>query len=335
MQQPHQSCDSAAVDVTALSTRRDHTVDHATVLSIIQQCRRWCDGTVGMMQQHSSSSNSAFVDVLAPSTCCDSGVDYATVLLTWCDSTVDHATVPLLMWGHCWHDVTALLIMQQCHSWCEGTVDMMWQHCWSCNSAIVDVSVLSTWCDSGVNHATVLTVLCWYNSTVDHATVPSLMCRRRQCDATVVLIMQQCCWHDVTALLIIWQHCRSFDSDVAAMTIIWQCCCWCDGTVDVIWQHCRSCNSALVNVMALLTWCDSTIDHEITVPLLMCWRRQCDSTVLLPVDHGEVLLLMRRHCWRDAIALLIMLWHDWQHCHLINSSTVTCSTAITKDSLVT
>ncbi len=83
-------------------------------------------------------------------------------------------------------------------------------------------------------------------------------------------------------------------------------------------QRCRSCNSAVVAVLVLLTWCDSTVDH-VTVPLLM-WRHcRSDTTALLimqqcrcwcvgPVD------IMQQHCWSWYSAVVdvtaLSMWCD-------------------------
>jgi hypothetical protein len=187
MQQHCRSCDSSAVDVTALST--------------------WCGSTVDMMRQHYQrdvtalsitwqrcrSFDSAVVDVTALSMWCDSAVDVMWQHCRSCDSAVDHATVPSLMWQHCWHDATAL------STWCDSAVDhatvpsLMWQH------RQRDVTVLS---------------IMWQccrscGSAVDRATVPSVMWQHCQRDARVLLIMWQCRrWCEGTVNMI-QQHCQS------------------------------------------------------------------------------------------------------------------------------
>ncbi len=292
-------------------------VDHATALSIMQQCHHSCVSAVDVMRQRRRSCNSAVVDV--------------TALLTWCDSAVDH--------------VTALSIMRQCRLWCDSTVDMMrqlcwrdatalaivWQRCHSCDSAIIDVTALSTWCDSAVDHVTALSIM-W-------------QCRR-WCDSTVDM-MRQLCRRDATALAIVWQRCHSCDSaniDVRVLSTWWdsavddetallmmrQCCQSCDSAVDhatvpllmwqhctrdatalsIMWQRCRSCDSAVVDVTALSTGCDSIVDVMrqccqscdsaiVDVTALLTW---CDSVV----EHVTVLSLMWRRCQHDATALSII-----------------------------
>jgi hypothetical protein len=130
-----------------------------------------------------------------------------------------------------------------------------------------------------------------------------------------------------------------------------QCCCWCDSAVDVMQQHCWSCDSAVVDVTALLImrqfcgWCNGAVHmmwqchgwRRAAVDMMWqhCWScisAVVDATVLptscnSTVDHATVPSLMWRHCWCDARALSIMLSHDWQRCHVIGS-TVTCTTAM-------
>ncbi len=117
MQQHHQSCDRAIVDVSMLLTGSNSAVDPATVLSLMCQ-RCWRDVTaLSIMQQHCWSCKSAIVAVRA--------------LSTWCDSAVNHVTVLFLMCRRCWRDAIAL------STWCDSAVDpvtvvlsMMCRHCW-------------------------------------------------------------------------------------------------------------------------------------------------------------------------------------------------------------
>jgi hypothetical protein len=189
--------------------------------SILVHCRlrHSTINAVNLMWQRCQSRYSAVVDV--------------TVLLAWCDSAANHATVPSWMWWCCQPDTTALSIMQQCHSWCDGAVGLMQQRCQSCDSVVTDVMVLSMWCDSGVHHALMpfvdVTVLSmWCDSAVHHATLP--------------LLMRRCCQPDATGLSIIWQCCQ------LDMTMLW------------IMQQCRCSCDSVVNQMHT----DSAVDHVVT-----------------------------------------------------------------------
>ncbi len=168
------SCDSAIIDVTALSTWCDWAVDLVTALST------WCDSAVdhvtalSIMWQHCPSRDSAIVDVMALSTWCNIAVNHATVLsydwqcchitstvpshqqrhccminsaVTWLSALWHHATVLLLMCRCCPRDATALSIMQQCRRWCE-TLSM--SHNSTVNHAVRWSTALS--CDCQHSH---------------------------------------------------------------------------------------------------------------------------------------------------------------------------------------
>jgi hypothetical protein len=205
-----QSCDSAVVICW-------HCWRDVTALSIMRQCCWSCDsasdGTVNMMWQRCWSSNSDILDVLA--------------LLTWCDSAVDHATVLLLLRWRRRRDVTVLSIMQQCHCWCVGAVDVTQQRSWSCISA------------------------------VNHVTVPLLMWQHCWHDVTALLIRQQCHRCRVRVVNMLWQCCQSRGRAVLDVLT------WRDNAVN----HATALliiRQSIKDVTALSTWCDSTVNHAVT-----------------------------------------------------------------------
>ncbi len=104
----------------------------------MQQCPRWCDSTVDVIQLHCQS--------------CDSAVDHVTALSHHVDSAVTWTTALSHERRHC-H------MIRQCCRWCDG--------------AVVHVSVLSTWYDSSVNHETVSSLM-WQHCQC-HATALSIM----------------------------------------------------------------------------------------------------------------------------------------------------------------
>ncbi len=165
---------------------------------------------------------------------------------------------------------------------------------WLCWSALSIIQKCCRSCGSAVVHASALS---------HEAKALSIMWQRcRSCDSAVDHVSALS--YDAKALSIMWQHCRSCDSTVdhlTALSIMWQHCRSCDRTVDVMQQSCWSCNSAVIDVTALLTWCDSIVDH-----------RSCDSAV----DHATVLSFMWQ-CRRindGTVAWTTALLHDWQCC---------------------